>query len=93
MTLTQGALLAVSVVVFVYGGRTGRRSEAEVAQARVIIRATAQGPVVLALGLADRQVVDASKPDPHQAVVIELPGDPLPRCSNQAFSGRSGGTP
>lgn len=52
-------------------GRT--RSEAEVRQARVVVRATPQGPVVLPLELLDRQVVDTRMPGAHQALLVELP--------------------
>src|ERR1700730_12075276 len=39
----------------------------------MIIRASAQCPVVLALRLLDSQIVDGSKPRAHQPVLIELP--------------------
>src|SRR3954451_8188081 len=43
------------------------------AQSRVIIRTTAQGPVVLAIGFLDGQVVDAGNAHTHQSFAIELP--------------------
>src|ERR1700730_5001695 len=39
----------------------------------MIIRTAPQYPVVLALRLLDWQIVDGSKPQAHQAVLIELP--------------------
>src|SRR5262249_3087135 len=39
----------------------------------MIVRATALRPAILALRLVDRHVVDAGVPDPHQALVVELP--------------------
>ena len=39
----------------------------------MIIGPSAQGPVVLALGFADRQIVDAGMARIHQSLVIEFP--------------------
>src|SRR5215471_4068733 len=39
----------------------------------MIVRATAERPMVFALALLDRKVVDAGDAKPHQAVLIELP--------------------
>ena len=40
---------------------------------RMIVGPAAERPVVFALGLGDRQVVDARDPQAHQAVLVELP--------------------
>src|SRR5438552_2730195 len=50
-----------------------RRSKAEIAQTGVVVGAPAERPVVLALALADRQIVDAGDAQPHQTVLVELP--------------------
>ena len=56
----------------------------KIAQSRMVVRAAPERPVVLALALLDRQVVDAGDAPPHQAVAIELPvlvavgAEPLP---------------
>ena len=47
--------------------------EAEIAQARVIIRTAAKRPMVLALALLDGEIIDAGNAQAHQAVVIEFP--------------------
>src|ERR1700693_2302009 len=47
--------------------------EAKIAQSRMIIRTAPWCPVILALRLLDRQIVDGSKPQAHQPVLIELP--------------------
>src|SRR5580704_3986654 len=47
--------------------------EAKIAQSRMIIRTAPWYPVVLALRLLDWQIVDGSKPQLHQPVLIELP--------------------
>src|SRR5580700_7967614 len=39
----------------------------------MIIRTSPYCPMVLALGLLDWQIVDGSKPQAHQSVLIELP--------------------
>src|SRR6266581_2774276 len=49
------------------------RSEAEIAQRRVIVRAAAQRPVVLAIAILDRNIVDAGDAHAHQAVFVKLP--------------------
>src|SRR3984893_3498521 len=53
----------------------GRRKplEAKIAKPRMIIRTAPWCPVILALRLLDRQIVDGSKPQAHQPVLIELP--------------------
>src|ERR1700682_3381161 len=53
----------------------GRRKplEAKIAKSRMIIRTAPWCPVILALRLLDRQIVDGSKPQAHQPVLIELP--------------------
>src|SRR5262245_2067349 len=48
-------------------------SEAEILQPRVIVRPPAERPVILALALGDRPVVDAGDAPAHQAVLVELP--------------------
>src|SRR5207253_8419822 len=45
----------------------------EVRQAGMIVRTTTWRPEVLALGLADRQVVDARMAAPHEPVAVEFP--------------------
>ena len=39
----------------------------------MIVRTTAERPVIEAVLLADRQIVDARDAHPHQAVLVELP--------------------
>src|ERR1700722_9487879 len=39
----------------------------------MIVRTAPEGPVILALRLLDRQIVDGSKPQAHQPVLVELP--------------------
>ena len=39
----------------------------------MVVRPAAQRPVVLALGLLDRQIVDAGNAHTHQSLAIELP--------------------
>ena len=56
----------------VQGGWAGR-SEAEVAEAGVIVGTAAQGPMKAALGLADWRIVDAGETAAHQAVFAKLP--------------------
>ena len=41
-------------------------SEAEIAQRRVIVGTAAELPIIFALALLDRQIVDAGDPKPHQ---------------------------
>ena len=45
----------------------------EIAQRRVIVGAAAKRPVVLALALLDRQIVDAGDAQTHQAMFVEFP--------------------
>src|SRR6202140_3913353 len=47
--------------------------EAKIAQSRMIIRTAPWCPVILALRLLDWQIVDGSKPQAHQPILIELP--------------------
>src|ERR1700730_4131035 len=47
--------------------------QSEIAQGRVIVGATAKRPVVLALALLDRDIIDAGDAKPHQAVLIKFP--------------------
>jgi hypothetical protein len=49
-----------------------RLSKPEIAQGRVIVGAAIERPMVLALVLLDRQVVDAGDGHSHQAVLVEL---------------------
>src|SRR3954465_12060181 len=39
----------------------------------MIVGAAAEWPVILALALLDRKIVDAGDPQPHQSVFVELP--------------------
>ena len=48
-------------------------SKSEIAQGRVIVGTATKRPVVAALALRDREIVDAGNPQPHQAVLVELP--------------------
>src|SRR5204863_391065 len=56
-----------------YSGAKGLRSEAQVAQARMVIGPATERPVVLAIALADRCVIDGCMTLPHQAVLVEFP--------------------
>src|ERR1700730_9549526 len=47
--------------------------EAKIAESRMIIRPAPKCPVILALRLLDWQIVDGSKPQAHQPVLIALP--------------------
>src|SRR6266571_9479267 len=49
------------------------RSEAEIAQRRVIARAATQRPVIFPLDVLDRRIVDAGDAHTHKAVFVELP--------------------
>src|SRR5208337_1964441 len=51
----------------------GSCSKPEIAQRRMIVRAAAKRPVVLALALLDRQIVDAGDAQTHQPVLVEFP--------------------
>src|SRR5215467_5595668 len=51
----------------------GQRLQPEFAQRGMAVRASPERPVVLALALPDRQVVDARDAHAHQAVLVELP--------------------
>jgi hypothetical protein len=55
------------------GGKGLGGSEAEIAEAGVIVGTTAQGPMEAAISLADRRIIDAGETPTHQAVLIELP--------------------
>jgi hypothetical protein len=48
-------------------------SEAEIAQRRVTVGASAERPVVFALALFDRQIVDAGDAQTHQSMLVEFP--------------------
>src|SRR5689334_6252798 len=39
----------------------------------MIVGASAERPMILAIGFPDRQVVDAGDPKPHQALRVEFP--------------------
>src|SRR5262245_64927699 len=45
----------------------------QIAEGRVIVGTPAEWPVIFALAILDRQVVDAGDAPPHQAVLVELP--------------------
>src|SRR3984893_1108890 len=47
--------------------------EAELAQRRMTVGTAAQRPVVFAIALFDREIVDAGDAQAHQAVLVELP--------------------
>src|SRR5512144_373448 len=47
--------------------------EAELGERGMVVGPAAQGPVVLALALGDRGVVDARDAQAHQPVLVELP--------------------
>src|SRR6266403_697179 len=47
--------------------------QAEIAQSRMFIRAATKGPMILALRLLDRQVINGRKPKSHQTIAIKLP--------------------
>src|SRR5262245_40041019 len=47
--------------------------KAQVAERWLIVGAATEGPVIFALAILDRQIVDAGDAPPHQAVVVELP--------------------
>src|SRR5215475_3967020 len=47
--------------------------KAEVAQWGMIIRPATERPVVFALTVFDREIIDAGDPPPHQAFRVELP--------------------
>jgi hypothetical protein len=48
-------------------------SKSEIAQGRVIVGTATKRPVVAALALRDREIVDAGNAQAHQAVFVELP--------------------
>lgn len=48
-------------------------SEAQIARARMTIRSPSERPEELAIGLGDRQVVDAREPALHEPVLVEFP--------------------
>src|SRR5260370_12397125 len=47
--------------------------QAEAAQRRMLVGAAAERPMVFALALRDRQIVDAGDAEPHQALLVEFP--------------------
>ena len=51
----------------------GRALQPQFAQSRVIVRATALGPVKQTLALGDGQIVDAGVARLHQSVLVEFP--------------------
>jgi hypothetical protein len=54
-------------------GRSNTFSKSEIAQGRVIVGTATKRPVVAALALRDREIVDAGNAQPRQAVFVELP--------------------
>ena len=48
-------------------------SKSEIAQGRVIVGTTTKRPVVAALAVSDRKIVDAGNAQAHQAVLVEFP--------------------
>src|SRR5438105_9571282 len=55
------------------GSQVSVMLEAELAQRRVTVGTAAQRPVVFAIALFDRQIVDAGDAQAHQAVLVEFP--------------------
>src|ERR1700757_2287238 len=53
--------------------RCADRLEAQSAQSRMFVGASAQGPMELAIGRFDRQFIDARMPCVHQTLFVELP--------------------
>src|SRR5207253_6344850 len=54
--------------------RDGRASsQPEIAQRKVIIRATAERPMIFAIALRDGSIIDAGDAKPHQAMLVEFP--------------------
>src|ERR1700751_2472775 len=53
--------------------RCADRLEAQSAQSRMFVGASAQGPMELAIGRFDRQFIDARMPCIHQTLFVELP--------------------
>src|SRR5580658_9537218 len=49
------------------------RSQPEFAQSGMAVRAAPQRPVIFAVGLRDRQIVDAGDAQSHESVLVELP--------------------
>src|SRR5882672_9640774 len=47
--------------------------KAQAAERRMVVGASTKGPVIFALAIFDRQVVDAGDPPSHQALFVELP--------------------
>src|SRR6185312_9818010 len=45
----------------------------EIAQGGVVVGTTPEGPVVFALAVADRHIIDAREAQPHEAMCVELP--------------------
>src|ERR1700689_3860216 len=72
--------------------------EPEVAQAGMIVGATAERPMIKAVLLLDRQIVDARGAHPHQTVLVELPvliavaAEPASRI-RAPFGGEGNGDP
>jgi hypothetical protein len=50
-----------------------RPSKSEIAQGQVIVGTATERPMVSALALLDRKIVDAGNAEAHQAVFVELP--------------------
>src|SRR5262249_5209676 len=48
-------------------------SKAQLVERRVTVGTATEGPVILALAILDRQVVDAGDAPPHPDVLVELP--------------------
>src|SRR5882724_4648503 len=47
--------------------------ETEIGQSKMLVWPTTERPMIFAVRLLDREVIDARQPMPHQAVVIKLP--------------------
>jgi hypothetical protein len=66
-------LLSFVIVLVLVESQGWRWSKTKVREARVIVRATAEGPMELALGLGNGQVIDRRVALRHEAIVAELP--------------------
>src|ERR1700731_1362231 len=54
-------------------GDSGRRSQAELAQCRMVVGTAPERPMIFWLTFRDRQIVDAGDAQAHQAVLVEFP--------------------
>src|SRR5262249_23073584 len=47
--------------------------QAEVGEARILVGSAAERPMVLALAVLDRKIIDGGDAQPHQTVLVKLP--------------------